>query len=184
MGKTKLAQVLLLLEHEQLARLNRLAKSSGKLRSVLLREAVNDLLAVDIKEGRVIVDRSDLPLTAQQKFDAALKKATAEMAQKYREQFYRVVEQEVVRRLPTAERERIQAMQSKVDDANELQRIWQHRAEVCVNGCKLFIQHWRTLAQILHPDRAPPDKSKQYAAAFDVVQRTREALEQTDLPKW
>lgn len=45
MGKTKLAQVLMLLEPRQLKRLNRLAKATGKPRMVLLRQAVDDLLA-------------------------------------------------------------------------------------------------------------------------------------------
>jgi len=45
MGRTKLSQVLLLLEPEQLAALNRLAKSSGQTRMALMREALAALLA-------------------------------------------------------------------------------------------------------------------------------------------
>jgi predicted DNA-binding protein len=45
MGKTKLSQILLLLEPRQLDHLNRLAKATGRTRMELLREAIADLFA-------------------------------------------------------------------------------------------------------------------------------------------
>jgi hypothetical protein len=51
-GKTKLSQVLLLLEPQQLAQLNRLVKASGKTRTALLREALDELLAKQVSTSK------------------------------------------------------------------------------------------------------------------------------------
>jgi hypothetical protein len=101
--------------------------------------------------------------------------------------YHEYVSKEVAKRLPTEAQREIERARSQVEHAQELERIWRHRAARALDSMRLFIDNWRTLIGCLHPDRAEhssDDRRARMAKAADIVTRTKNLIEETDYKKW
>ena len=130
------------------------------------------------------VARDELPRSAQEKLDSALRRYQRELdAQHARRllELEKLICDEVDRRLPDHARQEIERAHRQVKQAEFLQRGWRAQMEISQAAVQLFYDTWRTLAQCLHPDRAPEDRHAQFRdasvrlnllkAAFDKIDR-------------
>ena len=132
--------------------------------------------------------RNELPETARARFDRVLQKAidvkSKELAVQYQQAHWQAVTAEVERRLPTHAEKEVASARAALQAMQRMESVWRTRAHACRDVVRLFVDNFRTLASVLHPDRAPPERQEQYSRAMETLNRIKDAIDKINYEKW
>lgn len=143
-----------------------------------LRAACRKLLAKQAAKKGKAPEKAD-PSKLTKKDRTELDKALAEMKQ----EFYVDVSKEVEKRLPTAEKERIEKMRTALETEKRFAKLWQERVSRCKALVQSFEDNWRVIAASVHPDR--PERSKeQLEKASGALNKMKSLCDDIDVKNW
>lgn len=128
--------------------------------------------------------REQVPESQRQRFDRLVQRAVAAHVADINRQIDDRVNAAVAERLPQEERARIDAAEEKAAEADRLRLVWYQRMQRSRAALLLVRDHWRALAALVHPDRAPPDRAEQFTRAMDALNRIKGSVDAIDLDRW